>query len=209
MQDLHRHAADERADLLALLEQLSPEQWESPTLCAAWSVRDVVAHVYSFEELAGADVFRAVVRGGFDLDRINDVALQRYAAWTPDELLVLARRNPKPHGLTAGFRGAIGLVDAMVHHQDIRRPLSLPREIPPDRLRPVLDFTQYAVTVGGPARRRGLRLVATDLDWATGSGAEVRGTGEALLMAIAGRNAPLGELSGPGVATLTARLGGA
>ena len=59
-------------------------------------------------------------------------------------------------------------------------------------------------------RRRlghGLRLVATDLSWSKGDGPEVAGTGEALLMAIAGRAAAIRDLTGPGVAILAERLG--
>ena len=37
-------AADERRDLAALLDSLTPDQWASPSLCTGWSVRDVVAH---------------------------------------------------------------------------------------------------------------------------------------------------------------------
>jgi hypothetical protein len=29
---------------LQLLEALGPEDWECPTLCTAWSVRDILAH---------------------------------------------------------------------------------------------------------------------------------------------------------------------
>ena len=51
----------------------------------------------------------------------------------------------------------------------------------------MLDFARTAPPIGAFRRIRGLRLVATDLDWAMGKGAEVTGTGEALLMAMAGR----------------------
>lgn len=51
-----------------------------------------------------------------------------------------------------------------------------------------------------------LRLTATDLDWATGDGAEVLGPGEALLMAMAGRPHALDDLDGPGMATLRRRV---
>ena len=33
------------AALLSLLRSLSPEDWERPTVCASWSVKDVVAHL--------------------------------------------------------------------------------------------------------------------------------------------------------------------
>ena len=45
-----RLACDERADLAEFLATLTPEQWEAPTLCTLWRVRDVVAHIYSYEE---------------------------------------------------------------------------------------------------------------------------------------------------------------
>ena len=46
-----RLARDERADLAEFLATLTPEQWEAPTLCTLWRVRDVVAHIYSYEDL--------------------------------------------------------------------------------------------------------------------------------------------------------------
>ena len=63
----------------------------------------------------------------------------------------------------------------------------------------------------GKKRRAGLHLHATDIDWdAGGTGdPEVTGTGEALLLAMAGRPVALDELDGPGVATLRSRTGDA
>jgi hypothetical protein len=82
----------------------------------------------------------------------------------------------------------------------------VPRTIPPDRLRATLEFAKTAPVIRGFWHRRGLRLVATDVDWSVGAGPEVRGPGEAVLLAIAGRNATIDELSGPGLATLRPRL---
>ena len=58
-------AADERRDLAALLDSLTPEQWAAPSLCAGWSVRDVVAHILSHEELGWTGVAEAFARGRF------------------------------------------------------------------------------------------------------------------------------------------------
>jgi hypothetical protein len=60
--------------------------------------------------------------------------------------------------------------------------------------------------LGAGRRIRGLRLQATDVDWQRGSGPEVKGTGEALLMAMTGRREALKELVGPGLATLAERM---
>jgi uncharacterized protein (TIGR03083 family) len=206
MEDLRRHAADERADLLALLEELTPEQWEAASLCPAWRVRDVVTHVFSYDELSRRDLVARFIRGAFSKGGANAVGLAAYADDTPADLLDLARRCVQPRGLPAGFNGGIALSDGMIHHQDIRRPLSMPRDIPADRLRAALEFAQYAPVIRGFWHRRGLRLIATDVDWSTGSGPEVRGPGEAVLLAIAGRAAAVDELDGPGLATLQPRL---
>lgn len=109
--------------------------------------------------------------------------------------------------MTAGFGGMIALVDGTIHHQDIRRSLRRPRAIPSDRLVRVLGLVPGNPRLGAGRRIRGLRLRATDVDWAHGSGPEVTGPGEALLMAMAGRPAAVADLAGPGRDTLAGRLG--
>ena len=54
--DLMAPARAEREDLLDLLVGLPPDQWRAPSLCAGWSVRDVVAHLLGYEELGPAQV---------------------------------------------------------------------------------------------------------------------------------------------------------
>ena len=107
MEDLRQHAADERADLLALLEQLTPRQWEAASLCPAWRVRDVVTHVFSYDELSRVDLARRFVQGRFNPNRINALCLAPYADRTPAELVALARRCVEPRGLPAGFTGSV------------------------------------------------------------------------------------------------------
>ena len=64
------------------------------------------------------------------------------------------------------------------------------------------------VMVGGSARRRvsGVRLVATDSDWTHGDGPEVRACTEALLLLLYGRAPSADEVTGPGAATVLARI---
>jgi hypothetical protein len=80
--------------------------------------------------------------------------------------------------------------------------------VPPERLLPALRCALIAPDIGRLWRIRGVRLVATDLRFAAGAGAEVRGPAEALLMAIAGQRGVAGELSGPGRQKLADRIGG-
>lgn len=205
--DTMRLARDERADLADFLAGLTPQQWERPTLCTAWTVRDVVAHVISYDELSTRGLAARFARGWLLPDRINAVGVSAHAGHDPQELLALLKQHLEPRGLTAGFGGRIALVDGLIHHQDIRRPLAAPREIPADRLRAALDFARIVPLIRAYPRIRGLRLVATDLDWTSGRGPEVRGPGEALLMAMAGRPGAAAELTGAGQPTLAARTG--
>jgi uncharacterized protein (TIGR03083 family) len=201
-------ARAERADLLAFLSGLTPEQWDSPTLCAGWRVRDVVAHIISYEGLRGRELLRRLARGRFRLTGTNAVGVAEMSDAGPDELIARLEQRLEPVGPTTGFGCRVALLDAMIHQQDIRRPLGAPRTIPPERLLPALAFARFAPPIGAFWRARGLRLVATDLGWTAGRGPEVCGPGESLLMAIAGRRGVVGELTGPGQATLAARIGG-
>jgi uncharacterized protein (TIGR03083 family) len=199
-------ARDEREEFAALLEGLTPQQWESPTLCEKWRVRDVVAHVIGYDPLSRIQLMRRMARGLVTRGGANAIGVREYAGKSPEELTALMRQYAEPQGLTAGFGGRIALTDGMIHQQDIRRPLGIPRTIPPDRLRAALDFAKYAPRILGALRARGVRLVATDLDWSHGRGPEVRGNGEALLMAMAGRRAALDDLDGPGKAKLAQHI---
>lgn len=199
-------ARAERADLAVLLKSLTPEQWQTQSLCAGWAVRDVVAHMLSYEELSVAGLARRFARGRLRLDRANAVGLTDSAALDQRQLIDLLDRNTRPRGLTRGFGSRIALLDAVIHQQDIRRPLGIPRDVPADRLVPALNFSRIARPIGVPRRIRGLRLVTTDLGWTAGRGPEVRGPGEALLMAISCRPGVVDELDGPGREILRDRI---
>ncbi|BBY13076.1 maleylpyruvate isomerase family mycothiol-dependent enzyme [Mycobacterium marseillense] len=203
--DLMPMARAERADLAEFLATLAPQDWEAPSLCTQWSVKDVVAHVVSYEELGAVGLLKRFAKGR--VVRANQVGVDEFANLTPPQLLEFLRSHLQPRGLTAGFGGMIALVDGTIHHQDIRRALDRPRQVPPDRLQRVLSLVPGNPRLGAGRRVRGLRLRATDLEWTHGDGPEVTGPGEALLMAMSGRPAALADLAGPGHATFAARLG--
>ena len=201
-------ACEERRDFADLLAGLSPQQWEEPSLCESWRVKDVVAHVLSYDELSRWELVRRFAKGALVPNRVNAIGVAEYATRSPKQLTDLMRACIPPRGLTAGFGGMIALVDGMVHQQDIRRALGIPRVIPPQRLSAVLNYALTVPAVRGSRRARGVRLVADDVDWAHGDGPEVRGPGEALLMAMAARPDALAELSGTGKAALAQRING-
>lgn len=199
-------ARAEREDLAAFLETLTPQQWEAQSLCDRWRVRDVVAHMISYDRMATPVLIRRFVEARLDFNKVNEFCLTEMAAYTPEQLLAEFRRHLVPRGLTRRFGGLVALVDGMIHQQDIRRPLGAQREIPRSRLERALPFARIAPPIRALQRVRGLRLIATDVGWVHGRGPVVRGPGEALLLAMAGRAVALPELEGDGLPVLAGRM---
>lgn len=197
-------ATTERTELADLLTTLTPEQWEAQSLCERWRVRDVVAHVMSFDGVSLLGMTRRVIRGRFV--NANQVWVDELAPLSTEQLLDRLRARLRPQGLATAFGGRLALLDVTIHHQDIRRPLGLPRRIPAERLRCVLGDSLYTPELPAWRLARGLRLTPTDLDWSHGRGPELTGPAEAVLMAITGRRSAVGELSGPGQQVLARRL---
>jgi uncharacterized protein (TIGR03083 family) len=197
-------AHDERADLAAFLATLTPQEWQAQSLCDRWTVKDVVAHIVSYEELSPLGLVKRFAKGR--VVHANEVGVKEFSSLSPQELVDFLRRHLRPKGLTSGFGGMIALVDGTVHHQDIRRALGRPRTVPVDRLQRILPLVPRNPRLGAGRRIKGLRLTATDVAWEHGDGPEVSGTGEALLMAMTGRSEAVRELTGPGRATLVGRV---
>lgn len=89
-------AREEREDFADLLAGLTPEQWESPSLCAGWSVRDVAAHCVSFEGMSPRELTARFLKGRLQTDRINALAVEALADRSSDELVGILRDNAEP-----------------------------------------------------------------------------------------------------------------
>ena len=99
MTDPMRLAQDERSDLADLLAGLAPEQWNGPTLCTKWRVRDVVAHLISYDDLGPLGLVGRFAQGWFTPDQVNEVGVQRYAGLSTDELLAELENRLRPAGI--------------------------------------------------------------------------------------------------------------
>ena len=133
-------ATAERQDLAALLADLTPAQWECQSLCSLWQVRDVAAHVVSYDLLDPPALLRRFAAAKLSPPRANQIGVERARPLSTTQLTDALLQHSRPRGLAASLRGIVGLSDAVIHHQDIRRPLGRPRTIPPERLRAVLDY---------------------------------------------------------------------
>jgi uncharacterized protein (TIGR03083 family) len=209
--DIGAAIAAERRRIADLLDSLSPAQLEVPSLCGAWTVRQVAGHLLAAVSVRPPQALSALVASGFRLHRANARLAVTVARQSPAALAEGLRRHAASRfePPVVGFPGQ--LTDLQVHGQDMRRPLGLPHGLDLDRLRVSLDFLTGGRAIGFVPRRRlaGLRLEATDLSWTWGGGAMLAGPAEALMMAMTGRPAALTDLDGPGVRVLAARLPGA
>lgn len=203
MPSIRQLAHRERTEFADLLAGFSPQDWGKPTLCDGWTVRDVAAHTIAYLGQSLPQLVRNMIAERGDIDRLNARGMADYADVVPGQLVDLMRRGAEPSGAGALYGGRVALIECLVHQQDIRRPLGRPRALNQDALRISLNYARINPVVGGARRSRGVRLVATDSDWAAGKGPEVYGTGEALLLAMTGRGADVAdELDGDGAAQL-------
>ncbi len=200
--------ADERRSLADLLSGLTAEQQAAQSLCRAWSVHDVFAHLIVPLEVSTPKFLLAMMacRGSFD--RANVRVAREQARRTPDEIGEVLRRKADARFTPPGSGPEAPLTDLLVHSLDICWPLGLTRDIPEERLRTSLTFVTAAPAPGlvAKATPTRLRFEAGDIDWAHGSGPTVSGNAQALLLAITGRTTALDLLEGDGVSTLRGRL---
>src|SRR5690242_2062789 len=121
----------ERKALAADLGGLSDAQWSTPSLCAGWSVRDVLAHMTATARMTPPAFFAKLVGAGFNFGKLTatDIAANRGAS--PAETLarfsaeVSSRKHPPgPNDTWLG--------ETLVHSEDIRRPLGIAHAYPLD-----------------------------------------------------------------------------
>ena len=207
MTDTWTMVAETRTDLATYLETLTPEQWDAPTLCAEWKVRDVVGHlVEGANKIALGKMMGGMLKSGFNMNKMLATMGIEEGKRSPEELLKATREAVALRNTPPMTKPEDVLSDSVIHTQDIRRALGAPGTVPEERMRATLDrMKNTGSIIGNKKWVAGLKLVATDMDWTHGDGAEVRGTGEALLMAMCGRKSALDDLAGDGVATLRSR----
>jgi uncharacterized protein (TIGR03083 family) len=195
----------ERRSLAEFLDTISPEQWTTPTWCEKWNVQDLVGHLTAAGNITAPHFFGGFIRTGFNFDKFVEGDLRKYAQGSPTDVRsrydAIIESNRTPPGPSY-----VALGEIMVHGEDIRRPLGTRGDHPAEHLTTLAEM--YKKT-GAPLRAKkrlvGLKLEATDVDWSTGDGPEVRGPCMSLIMGMVGRTGALDDCEGAGVETLRSR----
>ena len=197
MPNLRAAVQAERTEQADLLATLTPEQWNAPTLCAGWRVREVVAHTTMPFRASTARVLLDLAKAAGSFNRMADRSAHRDAARMSPEQLHAALRDNVAHPWTPPGGGPQGaLSHDVIHGLDITVGLGLDRRPPPERIAQVLAGLRPKNVAFFGTDLTGVRLQATDLDWSYGTGTPVRGLAQDLLLVICGRPLPPGRLSG-------------
>ncbi len=207
MSDITAMVQAERASLATFLETLSEEQWKHPSWCHKWNVQEVVGHLVAAANVKAPRFFLALIKSGFNFDKVVENDLKQYAVGTPAEVLArfkgIVSSTRKPPG-----PAYVALGEVMVHGEDIRRALGAdPGTHPEEHLRTLAEqYKQTKSPLKGKMRVAGLRLVASDIDWSSApEGNEVHGPAMSLILAMVGRKGAHKDLGGPGAKTFASR----
>lgn len=191
-----------RRALAGHLEALDPADWEKPSLCAGWTVKDVAAHVllhpsFKWREMPG--MFGRNLGRSYNA-MIDRETRRRSATQSREDVLAAYARYADSHRHVPTTTSIEPMLDVLVHTQDILRPLGRAQDMPPvaaavsaDRAILLGRLTDWRAT-------KSVRLVATDVDWARGKGPGIEGPMQELLMIATGRAPDPALVRGEGLA---------
>ena len=210
--DLWAGIDDQRARTAALLEGLTPEQWEHPSLCDGWTVRHVAAHL-TMQQQRVRDALGFVARHPSVMRRlalndfIHDAGVLHAQTLSDEQIIAGISNGIGSRRHNPGLTPLETATDILVHSQDIALPLGL--DLPMRPSLSVLAATRrwdtrhtWLASVNRSLPLDTLRLTATDVDWSRGDGREVAGPIGAILLLVTGRTKALDQLTGEGADAL-------
>lgn len=217
-------ALDEAFDAFVdLVADLAPEEWDAPTACPGWSVKDNVSHVIGTESLLlgrpqpEVDLPEDLPHVRNDIGRINEVWVQSYRPRPPAEVLadlreVVAERRAALAGMdqeafdqesftpagpdTYGRFMRIRVMDIWMHEQDVREAVGRPGHVA--GLAPELALDEITAAIG--------YVVGKRAGAPAGSGVRFELTGpmaRRIDVEVTDRARPVEQLDGEPTVTLT------
>ena len=189
------------------LAGLTVDDWNKPSLCAGWTVKDTAAHMLVIPTLSKGQVFRSFLGSGFNLDKMNAKLVKKITTtMSAADIAAETRASASSQSMPPGLKLPGILTELVVHSSDISEGVGKPFALPIEDCLAALDHLKDVQTVfGSKMRIAGLTMRTTNAKWSTGSGPAVEGPAQQLLLAVAGRPSAFDHLSGEGLATLRAR----
>jgi uncharacterized protein (TIGR03083 family) len=176
----------QRAELADLIDTLDAQQWMAPSLCDGWRVRDVAAHL-THSHMSPARAIVEAVKSGFRFDPM----IRRLGVEDPrsqSEIAAALRAMIGARKRVPGTSVQQPLIELLVHGQDMTVPLGIDRPMPIAAAVEAADrLSRMKFPLNAMARLDGIRLIATDADFAAGQGREVRAPIRDVVLVLAGR----------------------
>ncbi|HET6563272.1 MAG TPA: maleylpyruvate isomerase family mycothiol-dependent enzyme [Marmoricola sp.] len=200
-----------RQAIVALLTGLEPWEWDTPSLCDRWTVRDVAAHLtmplLGKRELVGL----ALRHPGGTNHLIREGSIDLARRYDAEQLIGRLTQLVGFHRPIPGLTSRESLIDAIGHTWDMSIPLRRDVAVPAVE---VAEAADRVVSYHGRGKAKvfrslpftQFRLTATDHPWSTGSGPEVTGTMSDLFLLLTGRTVRIGGLRGQGAVELRAAV---
>jgi uncharacterized protein (TIGR03083 family) len=197
----------QRHQLADSLDSLTSEQWDAPSLCAGWRVRDVLGHLVSILELPTSRFVLGSIKAR-NFNTYADKVARRFGDRDPSGLLASYRSSAGKRFAPPVVGPIAPLTDVFTHTCDIDVAIGRSPQFNPTATRTVLEYVCGGKARGfiPPKRTTGLRFEAVDLGWTLGDGPTISGPAHAILLAVTGRRAGLDHLDGDGLAILDHRL---
>ena len=201
--DVWRAVEQRRIALADRVGGLDPAQWDAPSWCEGWRVRDVFAHLVHLAEATQWSMTRDLLANGVAPNKALDRVARGLADEPQSDLASRLKAAAGGRYHVVGSPAAVALGEVITHGADMLRPLGLDDDVDPSIAVPVLPVYRRVRRLAFQAQPlREVRLVATDADWTAGEGLDIRGRAVDLLLLLANRSQAIEYLSGPGVAAL-------
>ena len=183
--------------LADVLSELAGDDWDAPSLCEGWRIREVIAHLTMPARYDQEAFMQELEARQFDFAKLSNEIAARDGQASTDGLLADLRSEQLHHWAPpgGGYHGALNHV--VIHGLDVTEPLGVSTRTPDQTLRIVLtDLTEGEMHRHFGTEIAGKRLEATNLDWSFGSGPVLRGAAGDLALVLCGREIPDGRLEG-------------
>src|SRR5262249_46018452 len=118
----------ERRHMADLFDSLTDEQLTQQSLCEAWTMHEMAAHLATYLRFAKMKIIACVVAAAGDFGPGNQKLAQWYARRSTPDLVALLRRHSgaKTTPPRQGYDPI--LTDLILHDLDVRIPLGIARE---------------------------------------------------------------------------------
>jgi len=147
-----------------VIDEVQPDQYDNPSPCSEWTVRDLLAHTIGVVSGLGAAASGAS-RSKFELGddpsaQFRDAAAVALAGWsTPGVLDAVIDAGPGP--MPGRALASINLLDTATHSWDIAKACGLPATLPDDVATAALEASRSTISPEIRAGRFGPEVQAS------------------------------------------------